>query len=743
MKELKSDADVLKDGRKKTLKDSEELQVVVPLRDQIVKKLIKKLEDMGEGRNTEHIWIQGNADRNEWLEKQQNLLQQYDEFIDPIYDATSDWSSTLHLPTILTVGKTYHARMFAALIAIDPPFTIKARQSSNVERAFLIQSLMGYTLKDWINKYQGIEGVVDTWLWTWIMAGRGVLKNRWERSFSRYVDVVPDDTKTGTIMKRDEQGNLVELPLLEQGEKEQEVVIKTFDGPMTEFVPNEDILIIGGSDDPQEADHVLHSSYMTASQLWMLVDQKVFEQDAVEKVIAHGEDRLLGDMTSAIKEQQRTSSGYSQLDVEHDEKRYQIIERHSRIVVDDSGIASEIIMWVHPGTGSILRATYLYRVSRTGLRPFFAIDFHKRANGMPAGLPELLYSLSKEIDAMHNMKVDFGIISSIPFGFYRATSSLETERMPLEPGVLIPLDNPQTDVFFPNLGNRSGFTAQEEAMLMNQIERLTSISDISLGIVGGQGAARTATGARALLGESNANLDIFLRRMNRGWKRMLTHLFHMIQDRIEPGFQFRVLGDDGSTYWETVRSRQELAGMYDFELEGNSANSNKQIQIEQANSILSTIANPFFIQIGIVGPNNIFNAIRNKFQVEGVKDWTKFITKPQGPMRVYTPLEIANSVLAGVDIQLGPEQDLQGFIEWWNQVLETDEILGQYSEQQTLTLAAKAMEAQQMLQAIQSQQAQLANQQQIQMNAALTTQGGGAQQPQGAEQAPVGTEPAQ
>lgn len=726
-----TDAQLVEEGRKKVLKDSEELQVTVPLRDQIVEKLVKKLEELGEGYRTQDLWNQGNAQRTDWLERQRELLRHHDEFIEPIYDATNDWSSTLHLPISFTMVKTMHARFLAALLSIDPPFTAKARQSANVDRAALVQEFMRYILSSHANKYKGVEAVLDSWIWAWVTRGQGFLKNRWERCFTRYMDVQKRQELKTVISQIDPQsGQLIQIPQFEEIEEEKEVVIPTYDGPMVEHVANEDILLIG-SNDPQEADHVLHSSYMTASQLWQLVDQGIFRKDAVENVIKYGDSRFGGEMTNLIKDQQLASSGVGYLDDGGlKEPRYQIIERHSRIPVDGSGIASDIILWVHKESGEILRATYLYRVMKTGLRPFFAIEFHRRQNGNPAGLPELLYSLAKEIDAVHNMKVDFGLISSMPFGFYRATSSLSEERMPLEPGALIPLDNPQTDIFFPNLGSRTGFTSQEEAMLMGQIERMTSISDITLGSMSSQGAARTATGARALLGESNANLDVYLRRMNRGWKACLVHLFHMCQDRIPDGFQFRVLGDDGQLYWETIRSREELAGMYDIELEPNSANSNRMVQIEQANGVLQTIANPFFIQLGIVTPANIFAALKNKLSIEGIRDWSRFISKPQGALRIYTPEEIANACLAGVDIKLGPEQDLQGFIEYFEYIMKHDELLGQFNQEQTIKLAQKAQEAQAVLQAVQAQQAQVANAQQMSMNSSMA-----APTPQGAGQA--------
>jgi hypothetical protein len=715
------------ESRKKPLKDVE-----VPLRDQVLQKLVKKLEDLREGQRTIEIWHGANAQRADWLSRQQHFQRLVDEFLTPIHPKTQDWSSNLHLPVVYTAVKTMHARFMAALLDIDPPFSLKARQSANAERVNLVEDLMRYALKDWVNYYQGIDATVDPWIWDIIASGSGTLKLRWDRKYTRFMDVVEEQRlKQIFTTVNPETGETERLPQYETVEVERETTIPCFIGPAVECVLPEDLIVLGGGGDPQLADEVIQQSYMTEGELWTLADQNIFRKSAVEKVIDAGENRLSAEMSNQIKTLRAETAGNGDIDSEYDLKRYQILERYAKIDVDGSGIPADVILWVHKDTAEILRATYLYRSSRTGKRPYFRAFFHQRRgddNGV--GLPELLYSLAMEIDAMHNMKVDFGLISSMPFGFYRPTSSMTTERIPFEPGMLAPLDNPQADVYFPQLGAKWSFTAQEEVYLQQQVERMTSISDLNLGVMSGtQGAARTATGARALLGESNANLNVYLKRINRAWKQMLVGMFELLQDKLPEGFEFRVFGDDGHSYYRSVKSREELAGMYDFELEGNSANSNKGVQIEQANSILMTIANPLYIQLGIVSSTELYNALKNKFQVEGVRDFTKFLKKPQGPLRIYSPEEIANATLAGVNIQLSPEQDLQGFIDYWQYIEANDELLGQFSEQQTIQLFQKVQEAQAMMQAIQAQQAQVANQQQVTMNAAMaqpTPQGAGA-----------------
>lgn len=719
----RNDQDVVNEGRKNALQDVE-----VPLRERSLQKLVKKLEDLGEGRRTVEIWNQANADRQVHLSRQVALLKEFDEFIDPIYKASQEWMSTLHLPVVFTVCKTYHARFLAAILSIDPPFSMKARQAAWEDKVPVIQDTLRYALFTWMNYYEGVNEIIDQWIWRWVTTGRGILKQRWERKYAKYVDVIEKPVIVASVDTIDPQtGKSVTIPQTEIQEVEEDVVETVFDGPMAQVIAEEDIVIVGGDGNPDQADDVIESSYLTASDLWSYADQKIFRTDVVEEVIKAGDNSVSGEPANAIKLEQSMAAGMNSPDKDYDLKRYQILERYASLDVDGSGINTEVILWVHKETEKILRATYLRRVSKSGLRPYTAVEFHKRnTRNYPVGIPELLFSICKEIDAMHNMRVDIGVQTSLPMGFYRPSSSMSEEIISFGPGSLIPVDNPQTDIYFPNLTGRTAFTAQEEAALMSQVERLTSISDITLGLTSSQGAARTATGARALQQEGNANLDVFLRRLNRGWKRFLVYLNHQLQDKLPPGFEFRVFGDDGKSFYRRIESKQELCGEYDIELDSNSANSNKQVQIEVANMLVMTTGNMLDVQLGIVTPIQRYEALKTQLQVNGVRDFGKYLNKPVQAPRIFSPIEIANRILAGQEVPLGPEQDLQGFVSWFEHVVDNDELLGQFSEQDTVSLFKKVQEAQAMMTAMAQQQAQMNNQKQIAMNSAMST---GAAQP--------------
>jgi hypothetical protein len=724
-----SDQELVREGRTKKLQDDESsnLKVTASLRDQQLDKLANLLDEKRMGNKVVQTWYRANADRVVWLERQSRFLEEVDEFIDPIYEQALEWSSVLHLPTILTAVKAYHARMYAALMSVDPPFTMRARQAANADRAMLCEELMRYTLNDWCNENEGIANEVDRWLWDWVGKGCGILKARWHKRFTRFMDVDVKRVDDVEMQIDEDTGEKIPVKVVREIEKEVVRTEEVFNGPMLERVPVEDFIIVGGEGDPEKADYVMQQFWLTASDLYSFADQKIYRADVVDDVIKSGKSYPLGhDQTADIKQRQVENAGFAQLNKEHALDRYRIIEAYCKVDVDGSGIASDIIVWVHYETQKILRATYLRRVMPTGQNPFFKIDFHLRQGvEYGVGLIELLYSLGKELDAIHNMKVDVGIISSMPFGFYRPTaSSLKEERMPLEPGALIPVDNPQTDVMFPQLGLRTVFGNQEEQGLQTQIDRLSSMSDLNYGILAGQGAARTATGARAVLGESSNNLNIYIQRMTRGWKRALKYTWSMLQWRLPPGFQFRILGDDGDSYWKTVHSREEIVGMYDFELEANSANSNKQVQVEQANMVVQMTSNPIDLQLGIVTASERYEALAYQLKVNGIRNVAKFLRKPNNANPHYSPIEIADRLLAGMDVVLDPTQDLQGFIALVQHIMEEDDMNGQFDHFQLAILMHKAQEAQGMLAAMKQAQAQAAAAQQQQMNtmASMTPQ---------------------
>jgi len=333
----------------------------------------------------------------------------------------------------------------------------------------------------------------------------------------------------------------------------------------------------------------------------------------------------------------------------------------------------------------------------------------------------MMYPLTVEMDAMHNMRIDFGLLSTMPFGFYRPTSSMDPAKLNLEPGALIPVDNPQTDIVFPNLGNRTSFGFNEEASLNTMIDRLTGVNDMTLGLLNQQGAARTATGANAIMSESSANLDVHLRRLNLAWKQALKFLFKVLQQRMPDGLEFRLTGDDGSDRFRQVMSKDEIRGDFDIEIDSNSSSSNKMIRIQNADTAAQLQQDPIALQLGLVGPREIYEAKKSQLMSRGIKDFYKYFREPQ-EQRIFSPKEVVDRILRGVDTPVTMQDDHEGIITYITELLGNDEIMAQFLPGDAQALAARLQEQEQMLQAVEQLAAQQRNLAQMQQNQAQGAQ---------------------
>lgn len=714
MSELNNDKKSLESARKDKLQG-----VDAPLREQIVDKLFKKLKEMDIGQKAVSIWEGYNSTRVLWSERQKAWLESWDRHLVSDNSGPFEGSSQLHIPMPFTVVKTMHARFLQALWQ-DPPFNVRAQNEQSMDRVELVRDVMRWYLMRGGNYNKGMGLTVDKWVWDWISQGSGVMKAKWSVEYSKFLDTEVVQER-GPSMFQVIDGQDVQIPTFVPREREVERLKKVHDCPVFELVNLEDLAIIGGDGDPDAADCVIHRTYMNASQLWTLVDRKIFDKDAVEAIIASGPDRKDGATGSDIKSDRSRNAGQSELDHKYDLDEYEILEQYMKVDVDGSGINSDVVVWVHPRTRELCRATYLYRMSKSGMKPFIKADYQPRkGQEYGVGLVELLYPLSKEMDAMHNMRIDWGMISVMPFGFYRPTSGIDPTTINFEPGALIPVDNPQTDVSFPNLGNRTIFGMQEEAAIQTMVERLTSISDLNLGLMNGQGATRTATGARGLLNEMSSNLDVYLRRLNWGWEKALKYMLELAQTNTPAGLTFRLTGDSGSDVFRKINGARDLYGEFDIEVSANTDSSNNAIQMDKSRELMQLLMNPLAIQLQIVTPDNVYAAMEQFLRAQGHRDFGKYITKPQGYQRLLTPQEMVNHALAGDMSPVNPADDHEGYIALWEDIKKNELTLGLYTSEQFLNAERRAQEHAKMAQAIQQIQAQRDNISQMQNNARMS-----------------------
>lgn len=721
MSTMQNDADKIKFRSRRPDKGSEkklEDYLKAPLRDATVDSLVDKCNELEIGLKIQQAWLQHKTHVDEHA-KRMEVLQQWDEYIED-FDHGYDGTSNIHLPLPMIVLKTFHARMFQALFSVEPAFSVRAMQEAYQDDVDMVYGLMNWTLKEWCNNNEGVEAVVDRWLWNWCAYGTGILKLRWDVKFTRYIDVIDSYQRgpsTWEVIIDPDKGTIeeVEKPSVIKSQSEKAVTEKIFEGPNIEYVAQEDLAMIGGTD-VQNCDMVIQRAWMTADQLQSEALRGVFDQKIVDYMILGGPHSESGKPGTNIRQDRETHSGIQTLDIPEDQDRYEILECYLETDVNNDGLNESIIVWLDNQSGKVLRATYTHRVLRGGKRPFANIEFIPReGHGYAMGLLELIHPLSVEMDMIHNIKVDIGIMAAQPIGFYRAATGMDPIKLKIKPGDLIPVDDPSSHVFFPNLGDRSGFFKDEEALLMQNVERLTAINDINTATLGRQGAARTATGVQAIVSENSGNLDIFIKRMQRGWRQVLRVLWQMLQQRLPDGTEFRVTGRDGREYFRRT-NRMMIQQRMDFFIDASSANSNQQMQREQSMQVLAQMLNPLLIQMGIVDAAGIYEAEKDYFQSLGRKDYARFIKRPEGVVRQLTAEEELGRLMAGKAVPITPDMDHEGFMRKAADFLKMDDLDTTYGRNVVNAVQSQMQQHKSMLESLKAQAAQASQAMQQQTN---------------------------
>lgn len=624
---------------KKATKTKDEFQLA--LRYRMPKKLVgipkTQLKKLSEWIETQITQIE--RERSDFMKQLLNFRAMWMDFLSTGLPAPFEGAHDIHIPVIFEKIKAMHSRIFQAVYGMDPPFSLKPRDQVTAVQKEEKEQLLNYVIKDYANMGEGWESTVDRDIWMFVADGTSVTKQPWKKDVRKFSDV--EDQFNGFKLGE---------PQFTEVEIEREEVI--YDGPILKTVELEDFYIAGANvTSIDDADLAAERCFYTKSELVKLAQQGFFFKEAIDELLRS--DPIAIDQTTTmdgtdLKEQKRDLAGVQREQTGH--KVYEIFETYCRWDIDQDGIDEELVVWRARPSGLILRITYLERASPGAIRPFTVKRFIDRPGSFYGiGMAEMMYGLSNAQDYIVNQRLDFGTIRNLPFGFVRAMSGTKPKEMKMAPATLYPLDDPQNDVYFPPMNGGTAYGFQEEEKIEQYGDKLSSISGFNLGSTATQGATRTATGAAALVSEINTNLDIHIKRYQRGYKRNLYILDKQLQQLLPLGTVIRMLGPDGKTILGQFENRKAIAFSSDFELTGNSVSSNKAIERDTANMLLTVLQNPLALQTGIVSPKNLYHVYRNLLQKSEIKDIDAFLTRPEAQEESpYTAKDELTMIYGGV-----------------------------------------------------------------------------------------------
>jgi hypothetical protein len=422
--------------------------------------------------------------------------------------------------------------------------------------------------------------------------------------------------------------------------------VEVFNGPRVIVKEYDDVLVppraanlqMPGPSNPGGAPHVILMDYPLISEIEALKDAGFYD-------LARSEEEKVADLglrskdTSydEAKQQKDVMQGVQDEDKPHDREHRPVTRLMCFDVYDlnGDGKPEDVIFWVLEEDKILLKATPLTEMfpadpPRRPLAEAQYLPVKGRHEGI--SLPELMEGMHDYLKETLDQGMDGGTLATTPFFFYRAASSIKPEIIRPWPGDGVPISDPQRDIFFPQIPFDGSFALNAFALGKQQQERLTLVGDLQAGRVptGKSSALRTVGGINTILAQGEARPERVLRRFFMGFAEIYKQMHELNQHFFPEEKQIRVLGltEPGENPYPVVVRQRDLNGRFVFDFRASVLNASKVAKQQGLQQLLQMAVNPLLLQLGVVGPTQIFRMIHDFVMATG-QDPQRYLQPPQ------------------------------------------------------------------------------------------------------------------
>ena len=268
--------------------------------------------------------------------------------------------------------------------------------------------------------------------------------------------------------------------------------------------------------------------------------------------------------------------------------------------------ATQVAAWVVPRARKVIKLARLESLNKDGKRSGVKFNYIREPNRfISIGMAEWLRHIQAELDAIHNQRIDAGLLTNAPFGFYEAGSGMKKEILTIEPGKLKPVKNAQ-GVYFPPLNWQPRVSQQDEEMVWTYAQGQGGLTDQAMGvpISKRQSASEFVGTASALDIRTEMILDDFMD----SFRELVYRILGLYQQFGPRRRMYRVQGEEGdrlTRHFELDR----LDGRIEVVLASNLQQVNEQMQKQVATDMLQLLLNEVLVSLQIVGPDTIYAAV--------------------------------------------------------------------------------------------------------------------------------------
>lgn len=473
------------------------------------------------------------------------------------------------LPVISTMITTWVVDLLVAklfpLVWNENLIYWKGREVSDVDNSENIRIFMRWAIVEELK----LSGVIQQLIQDMLIDGTFAVKIPWDIQY-KWVQRIK---ATGLITKVMGMINRVTKKYDFQYE------YKRFEKPLVERIAIEDVLMPYDAKNSDDYDmiHRLYYNYNDINDFFqrghLINVDKSLKSDSDEKL----------DKTSGGEKAKQEAEGTTEHDKKPEENPIECLEAYVEYPINDR--LTECVFFVARSRRRYLSGKPLVAISRIEQRPIYVAPLIARTGRLRGkSMAMVVAPLHKEMDAIHNQRIQAGTIAIAPPGFYRPASGFKPKRTQYGPGWLVPLDDPSKDIFFPQFaGDLLRVSFQEESLVLGHIERLTSVSSYMLGKESEVVKSRaTATGTLALIGQAEQRFTTLAKGVQDAIAEILVRVLRQYQQKMPPGLATRILGKDGEQLFPENITPEDIAGEYDCYLELDFAASNRTLEKQTA-----------------------------------------------------------------------------------------------------------------------------------------------------------------
>jgi hypothetical protein len=379
---------------------------------------------------------------------------------------------------------------------------------------------------------------------------------------------------------------------------------------------------------PQECAFVVHEFYLPLRRLKENAEGKGWDMAAVEE-IESCKDIDLRKMSDITKDKRE---GISRLN--NASELVKVWEFYGWHDINSDGVDEKALVTLAPEFSKVLRKITL--PYDNGKFPFVKM-FYELCDDRwfsHRGIIEIIEDIIKEIDIQHMQKLDQQTIRNAPMFVYRA-GMVNPNLVQFIPNQGVPIHgmNPLNDtlqILNNNNPNVEFSYDKEEQILEGKIQELIGQTDFTLQSMVNKRQPRTL-GEVELQAQSQQtvfSLDSDLVRES------MNELFNWIWDLWcqfgSDYYEFSYFGKEG---WEKIRlSREEVQGKWTITVRGTDNNTNPQMRIQKAQTMIQMCSNPVALQMGVVGPMQLMESYKRAYQEMDISDWQKLVNPQPQPM---------------------------------------------------------------------------------------------------------------